>query len=320
MKKNLRAALAERGVERATFEAAPVLARPGERAMPGALMVERRRLQPDPEQPRKHFDEAKLEDLAQSLRQVGILQPLRVRPGEDGIYLIVNGERRWRAAALADVNELPVVVRDSPADQLAFEMLVENLQRENLTDEEEAGAYRILIGQGYTVEQIATRLGVSKSRVSRDHRVFSAETLAEAVVAGRITKSHAQELLVAPLEFQAPLVAQVAGAREAGNVVPVTELRSIVTDMRDALDEGQEAESIMESVASRNAFRPRGETVVRAHLRRRPVDRALDDTIARMASLLDTYPSAVPDAVRVAQLDALIERYRRWVARNGVAE
>ncbi len=319
MKKNLRAALAERGVERATFDAAPILARPGERAMPGALMVERRRLQPDPEQPRKQFDEAKLEDLAQSLRQVGILQPLRVRPGDEGTYWIVNGERRWRAAALADVNELPVVVRDSPADQLAFEMLVENLQRENLTDEEEAGAYRILIGQGYTVERIAERLGVSKSRVSRNHRVFSAESLAEAVAAGRITKSHAHELLVVPLEFQAPLVAQIAEAREAGNVVPVTALRTIVADVHDALDKGEAQETIMESVASRNTFR-REETVVRAHIRRRPVDRALDDVIARLATLLDDHPKAPPGGERVAQFETLIERYRAWVARNGIVE
>ncbi len=319
MKKNLRAALAEHGVERATFDAAPILARPGERAMPGALMVERRRLQPDPEQPRKQFDEAKLEDLAQSLRQVGILQPLRVRPGDEGTYWIVNGERRWRAAALADVNELPVVVRDSPADQLAFEMLVENLQRENLTDEEEAGAYRILIGQGYTVERIAERLGVSKSRVSRNHRVFSAENLAEAVVTGRITKSHAHELLVVPLEFQAPLVAQIADARRAGNVVPVTALRTIVAEVHDALDKGEEQESIMESVASRNTFR-REETVVREHIRRRPVDRALDDVIARLATLLDDHPNTVPGGERVAQFETVIERYRAWVARNGIVE
>lgn len=320
MKKNLRAALAERGIERTTFDAAPVLARPGERAMPGALMVERRRLQPDPEQPRKHFDEAKLEDLAQSIRQVGILQPLRVRPGEEGGYWIVNGERRWRAAGLADVNELPVVVRDSPADQLAFEMLVENLQRENLTDEEEASAYRILIGQGYTVEQIANRLGVSKSRVSRDHRVFSADDLAEAVVAGRITKSHAQELLIAPTAFQAPLVERIAVAREAGAVVPVTELRAIVVDVHDALDRGIDANTIMESVATRNTFHNRTETIVRAHVRRRPVDRALDDVIARLGQLLDSYPSAAPAKERAGQMAALIERYHAWVERNGVAE
>ena len=320
MKKNLRAALAERGIERTTFDASPVLARPGERAMPGALMVERRRLQPDPAQPRKHFDEAKLEDLAQSFRQVGILQPLCVRTSEEGLYFIVNGERRWRAAALADVNELPVVVRDSPADQLAFEMLVENLQRENLSDEEEANAYRLLIGQGYTVEQIASRLGVSKSRVSRDHRIFSAETLADAVVAGRITKSQAQELLVAPYELQAPLVTQVADTRAAGGVVPVTELRAIVNDVRDALDGGASAETVMESVASRNTFRPADETVVRAHVRRRSIDRALDDLIARFEGLLDSYPHAVPGPERVARLDVVLARYQAWADGNGVLE
>jgi ParB/RepB/Spo0J family partition protein len=321
MAKKLRQALAQRQAERVDFDVSPVLARPGRRTMPGALLVERRFLLPDPDQPRKAFDEARLQDLADSLRQVGILQPLRVRTAEEeGFYFIVNGERRWRAAGLADVNEVPVVVRDSPADVRAFEMLVENLQRENLSDEEEANAYRLLIGQGYTVEQIASRLGVSKSRVSRDHRIFSAETLADAVVAGRITKSQAQELLVAPYELRAPLVTQVADTRAAGGIVPVTELRAIVNDVRDALDGGASADTVMESVATRNTFRPADETVVRAHVRRRPIDRALDDLIVRFEGLLDSYPHAMPGAERVARLDAALARYQAWIDGNGVRE
>jgi ParB/RepB/Spo0J family partition protein len=316
MGKNLRTALASRATERATFDVSPVLARPGQRAMPGALLVERRFLLADPDQPRKAFDEAKLADLAESLRQVGILQPLRVRTAEDGFYVIVNGERRWRAAGLADINEVPVVVRDSPADVRAFEMLVENLQRENLTDEEEAAAYRTLIDQGYTVEQIAGRLGVSKSRVSRDHRVFGHETLAPAVIAGQITKSQAQELLVAPHELQEALVRTVAAARRDGSVVPVIALRGVVTDVRAALDAGQEAANIMESVATRNAFQPPQVTAVAAHTRRRPVDRALDELAERFAALLDAHPQARPTDDRVARLDALIARYQDWAERR----
>jgi hypothetical protein len=75
----------------------------------------------------------------------------------------------------------------------------------------------------------------------------------------------------------------------------------------------------MESVATRNTFRPRAGTVVREHVRRRPVDRALDEAIARLAQLLDTYPNAAPDAERAGQMAAQIERYHAWVARNGVA-
>ena len=160
---------------------------------------------------------------------------------------------------------------------------------------------------------------MSKSRVSRNHRVFSAESLAEAVAASRITKSHAHELLVVPLEFQAPLVAQIADAREAGNVVPVTALRTIVAEVHEALDKGEAQDAIMERVASRNTFR-REETVVREHIRRRPVDRALDEVIGRLATLLDDHPNAIPGGERVAQFETLIERYQAWVVRNGTVE
>lgn len=319
MVKNLRAALAGRGVDRPTFEASPVLARPGERAMPGALLVERRRVQPDPDQPRKHFDEAKLQELADSIREVGILQPLRVRTAPDGTYIIVNGERRWRAAELADAHEVPVVVRDSPADQLAFEMLIENVQREDLTDQEEAAAFKVLIDQGYTTEQIATRLGVSKARVSKQTRVFEQPALAEPVMRGEMTKSQAQELLTAPRELQQPLAEAVAEARRAGNVVPIGELRSAVREAREAIGEGRSPGEVMESVSSRNGFRPAA-SPVRAHERRRPVDRAFDDLLRCLEGFLDAHREARPSADRVARMVALIERYESWVEQNGVAE
>lgn len=319
MSRDLRAALGQRGITRTTFDVSPILARPGERAMPGALMVERRRIQPDPDQPRKHFDEAKLQELADSIRQVGLLQPLRVRPADDGTYTIVNGERRWRAAALADVEEIPVVVRDSPADQLAFEMLVENLQREDLSDEEEAAAFKVLIDQGYTTEQIATRLGVSKARVSKETRVFEQPVLAEPVLRGEMTKSQAQELLTAPRELQQPLAEAVVEARRAGNVVPINELRNTVKEAREAVVEGRSPEEIMESVSTRNTFRPITASV-RAHERRRPVDRAFDDLLRGLERFLDAHQKARPSADRVARMAALIERYESWVEDNGVAE
>lgn len=217
--------------------------------MPGALLAERRFLVPDPEQPRKTFDEARLADLAESFKQVGILQPLRVRSAEEeGYYFIVNGERRWRAAGLADINEVPVVVRDSPADVRAFEMLVENLQRENLSDEEEGAAYLILIDQGYTIGQIAARLGVSESRVSRNHRIFAHDTLAPAVVSGQITKSQAQELLTAPPDLQVDLVALVAEKLERGEMMPQMLLRGVVREINAALDAGAEPQTVMATI------------------------------------------------------------------------
>jgi hypothetical protein len=133
---NLRLAVAELGAAAPAFDAVTTFSRTGERFNPAARLVERGRVVPDPDQPRKRFDEEALEELADSLRQYGILQPLVVRPLDgDGKYAIVNGERRYRAALLADLPEIPVIVRDSPADRRVFEMLIENLQRADLTIE-----------------------------------------------------------------------------------------------------------------------------------------------------------------------------------------
>lgn len=214
-----------------TFAAVTTFQKPGERQLPGALLVERQMLTPDPDQPRKTFDPEKLEELAESIRQVGLLQPLRVRPSEGGKYVIVNGERRWRACMLADVPEIPVVVRDSPADQLAFEMLVENLQRDNLSDEEEAQAYQLLIGQGYGVNEIARRLGVDKGRISRKVRVYEHEELATAVATGVLSQGQAQELLpVRDAEERQRLVEQVAEVKTAGQALKSDDVRQLVRE------------------------------------------------------------------------------------------
>ncbi len=312
MAKDMRAALANRATARDKFDFSPLMVKPGQRAMPGALLVERRFLIPDPEQPRKVFDEERLADLSESFKQVGILQPLRVRSAEEeGFYFIVNGERRWRAAGLADINEVPVVVRDSPADVRAFEMLVENLQRENLSDEEEAAAYTILIDQGYTVEQIAARLGVSAARVSRNHRIFSHDHLAPAVVAGQLTKSQAQELLTAPHDLQAELVELVAGTQGRGQAIPQTELRLVVREINAALDAGETPQDVMESIALRNAFH-NGGTPVAAHVRRASADRAADELAAKLDLFLRGFRAEQVDPGRLGQLDALIEAYRSW--------
>ncbi len=316
MPRDIRAAMANRETARGKFDFSPLMVRPGQRAMPGALLVERRFLIPDPEQPRKSFDEERLADLSESFKQVGILQPLRVRPSEEeGFYFIVNGERRWRAAGLADINEVPVVVRDSPADVRAFEMLVENLQRENLSDEEEAAAYTILIDQGYTVEQIAARLGVSAARVSRNHRIFSHDHLAPAVVAGQLTKSQAQELLTAPHDLQAELVELVAGAQGRGQAIPQTELRLVVREINAALDAGEGPKNVMESVAQRNTFH-NGGTPVAAYVRRAPADRAADELAAKLDLFLRGFHADQVDLGRLGQLDALIDAYRGWRGRS----
>src|SRR6185437_6691341 len=109
--------------------------------------------------------------LAASVRERGVLQPLVVRPLGDDAYSIVVGERRHRAAVLAGLEEVPVLVRECSDEQAYLDALIENLQRANLSDDEEAEAYIGLLRQGHSVRQIAAKLGIAASKVSRVTRV-----------------------------------------------------------------------------------------------------------------------------------------------------
>ncbi len=130
------------------------------------------KVEPNPRQPRRTFDEVELQALADSIAEHGIVQPLAVRALENGYYQIIAGERRWRAARLAGLKEVPVVVLDAD-DQTVMELaLIENLQRQDLNPMEEAEGYRSLIEDyGLTQEQAASRVG--KSRPARTPCVFS---------------------------------------------------------------------------------------------------------------------------------------------------
>jgi ParB family chromosome partitioning protein len=227
-KRDIRDALKDRVV---IAERPQIVAVPGERSMPGAKMVATGRIQPNPRQPRKQFDSAALEELAASIRERGIMQPLVVRPSGDG-YAIAMGERRFRAALLVGLDEVPVIVRDVGDEQAYLDALIENLQRANLTDEEEAEAYRGLLAQGLSVRQIAAKLGIAASKVSRLTRVFEDPTLAAAIADGMITKSQAQELLVAPTEDKPLLIRLVDERRRAEAPLSLRELRGAVAGSR----------------------------------------------------------------------------------------
>jgi len=152
---------------------------------------------PNPRQPRQHFDEAALEELAQSIREVGLLQPLVVRPTAEGTYELIAGERRWRACQRAGLKTVPVVVRPS-GDQASLEMaLVENLQRFDITPVESAKAFRRLIQEfGLTQEQVAERVGKSRTAVANTLRLLKLPPRAlEALEKGEITEGHARALL-----------------------------------------------------------------------------------------------------------------------------
>lgn len=151
----------------------------------------------DPNQPRQTFHDTELTELAQSIRQHGLLQPLVVSTSDDGTYRLIAGERRLRAAKLAGLSNVPVVVR-SVEEQQRFELaLIENLQRSDLSPVEEAKAYARLMSEGgETQEQLAKRLGKSRSRIAQLVRVLklSAE-MQRALERGQISTGHAQALL-----------------------------------------------------------------------------------------------------------------------------
>ena len=158
-------------------------------------------------QPRKRFDEEALSELAESIRTHGVIQPLTVRRLSSGYYQIIAGERRWRAAKLAGLAEVPVVVIEAD-DRKAMELaMIENLQREDLSPLEEAEGYQALLEQyGMTQEQAAERVGKSRSAVANALRLLRlSPPLRELLEAGRLSAGHARALLPLspPLQEQA---------------------------------------------------------------------------------------------------------------------
>jgi ParB family transcriptional regulator, chromosome partitioning protein len=150
-------------------------------------------------QPRRQFDEAALQALAESIREKGVLQPILVRrhPDDASAYEIIAGERRWRAAQLAQLHEIPVVIRELD-DREALEIaLVENIQRQDLTALEEAEGYRRLMEEfSHTQENLAKSVGKSRSHVANMMRLLSLpDPVKEHVEAGRLTAGHARALL-----------------------------------------------------------------------------------------------------------------------------
>lgn len=160
------------------------------------------RIRPNPQQPRRAFPQEALEELAASIRERGVLQPLIVRelPPASGQFEIVAGERRWRAAQLARVHELPVIVRDL-SDSEAIEIaIVENIQRADLNPIEEAAAYRQLMDRfGHTQERLAEALGKSRSHIANLLRLLSLpEEVIEHVRQARLSAGHARALVTLP--------------------------------------------------------------------------------------------------------------------------
>lgn len=176
-------------------------------------------IEPNRNQPRKAFDEEKLNELAESIRQNGLLQPLVVRPLSNGRYQIVAGERRWRAARLAGLTELPVVIMPLSDDKAMELALIENLQREDLTPVEEAKGYRALMDSfGLTQEEVARRVSKSRPAVANSLRLLNLpDEVLQMLSDGRLSPGHARALLA--IEDKSRIVETARGIVSGGLTV-----------------------------------------------------------------------------------------------------
>lgn len=152
-------------------------------------------IDPDPDQPRKHFNRAAVDELAQSMQASGLASPILVRPvGER--FLIVHGERRWRAAQSLAWETIPAIVQDIPADEAQWLALIENIQRADLTPLEEADAYQARLATGMTQEELGRRVGKSQSAIAQKLRLLTLpEPIALYLRRGVLTEGHARQLL-----------------------------------------------------------------------------------------------------------------------------
>jgi ParB family chromosome partitioning protein len=157
------------------------------------------RIRPNPNQPRRDFDEKDLDDLAASIREKGIIQPLILRQALDGSYEIVAGERRWRAAQRAGLHDLPAVVRELSDTEMLEIAIIENIQRADLNSLEEAQGYRQLMDRfGHTQERLAEVLGKSRSHIANLLRLLTLpESVLELIRAGKLSAGHARALVTA---------------------------------------------------------------------------------------------------------------------------
>lgn len=178
----------------------PVAGRPGDEDRARLVELSIDALSPNPNQPRVHFDEETLEELAASIREIGVLQPVLARDMGNGTFQLVAGERRWRAARRAGLATIPAVVRRTDDLSSVEQALVENLHRQDLTPLEEAAAYQQLIEDfGLTHEQVSSRVGKSRSAVTNTLRLMTLPPSIQHLLAdGRLSAGHARALLGSP--------------------------------------------------------------------------------------------------------------------------
>lgn len=201
----------------------------------GAVSVKISEIEPNRDQPRKEFDSEALSELADSISQHGVLQPLLLRPLLTGGYRIVAGERRWRAARMAGLTEVPAIIREmSDAEEMLF-ALIENLQREDLTPLEEARGYRTLIeSQDFTQEEVSKAVGKSRPAITNALRLLNLpEDIQGMLERGEITAGHARTLLSFKSQEDMRLGAQKA--KEGASVRELEALAKRLNEKKESL-------------------------------------------------------------------------------------
>lgn len=185
------------------------------------------KIKPNPNQPRIHFNETELNELCESIREHGVLQPLLVRKEGSG-YEIIAGERRYQASKLADLAELPVIVKDVNDEEMLALALIENLQRSDLNPLEEAKGYKQLIdASGMTQEALSKAVSKSRSAITNSLRLLDLpEPVQDLIFAGKLTAGHARAILAVPYEdarikLAEKVVAEGLSVRATENLAPL---------------------------------------------------------------------------------------------------
>jgi ParB family chromosome partitioning protein len=262
-------------------------------------------IRPNPRQPRQVFDEDALAELVHSLREIGLLQPVVVRPLAGGRYELVAGERRWRAAEAAGFTLIPAIVRDTADDALLRDALLENLHRAQLNPLEEAAAYdQLLKDFGCTQDELATRIGRSRPQVSNTLRLLRLPPeVARRVAAGVLSAGHARALLALPDEttmdaLAKRIVAEGLSVRAVEELVAVGWTDPTVDQAPRARPPGHRPTApALRAVA--DALSERLDTRVSVSMGRRKgtltVDFASIDDLARILQVLDEGTAALLD-------------------------
>ena len=182
-------------------------AQQGEGGNGGVTEVSLEEIYPNPDQPRKAFDEGAMNDLANSIKEHGVINPIVVNRGKNGRYMIIAGERRFRAATMAGLERVPVIIKDYDEKEIQEISLIENLQREDLNPIEAAyGMKKLMEEYSLTQEVLAERLGKSRPAIANTLRLLTlSDTVIELVRSGKLSSGHARTLVPVPKEEQAAL-------------------------------------------------------------------------------------------------------------------